>query len=377
MVSDPIETAPKNEEWIALLGESGDVFEIARWSVEKGNWVGREGEPIRIKPTHWFRPDPSWLSTTYTSPQGKKTPRRKRFGLYAGLLIIACSATLEVPRFVGPPPRENSGKSFSTDASVAPQTVASEHVAGAEMANLYVRTAAESPAGIENTYAQESAKPSSNKPKQGPEQFHLRADAIGGDPVHAREQLEAVTGQVTQATPADDAAAIGQERTLRHERRRIDALARDLGALREEIEAIETRLAAARAARAMLTEELEVAAPDDISAAVPLVRTIDREPIALFVRRGDEFIAAGDFVGARVVFRHAAELGDARAARTLAATYDPNPLQRFRVNGVTADFAKAPFWYETAMLSALPSRREGSNLWPAGQWPKVEGFDGS
>lgn len=252
MASNSIETAPKNEEWIALLGESGDVFEIARWSVEKSNWVGREGEPIRIKPAHWFRPDPSWLSAIYASPQGKKAPRRKRFGLYAGLLIIGWSAMLEAPWFGGPSIRENFVKIFSTDASVAPRPVASESVAGAEMANLYVRTAPESPAGIENTYAQESTKPSSNEPKQGPEQLHLRADAIVGDPADVREQVEAVTGQVTQATLAGDAASTGQERALRQERGRIDALARDLLALREEIEAIETRLAAASAAHMKL-----------------------------------------------------------------------------------------------------------------------------
>lgn len=80
--------------------------------------------------------------------------------------------------------------------------------------------------------------------------------------------------------------------------------------------------------------ELEVAAlGDDISAAMPPVRAIDKERIALFVRRGEDFIAAGDFVGAGVVFRHAAELGDARGALIRASTYDPNPL----------DFAKAPF----------------------------------
>jgi hypothetical protein len=374
MASDPIETAPKNEEWIALLSESGDVFEIARWSVEKGNWVGREGEPIQINPTHWFRPDPSWLSAIYTSPQNKKAPRRKLFGLYAGLLIIAWSAMLEVPWFVGLPIRENLVKFFSTDASIAHQPVASEPVAGTDMANLYARTAAESPAGTENTYAQESPKPSSSTAKQGPEQLHVRADALVGDPA-------------------------------------IDALARDLAALREDIEAIKTRVAAASPARieaaqsvqraaaspppapllspaessvrrgnggALPTGEPEVAAPDDgISVAVPPVSAIDGEPIALFMRRGGDFIAAGDFVGARVMFRQAAELGDARAALILAGTYDPNPLERFPVNGVTADFAKAPFWYETAMLSALPIRREGSNPWPPGQWPKAGGLDGS
>jgi hypothetical protein len=190
MASDPIETAPKNEEWIVLLDESGDVFEVARWSAEKGNWVGQDGEPIRIKPTHWFQPDASWVSSIHTSsisPQDKKTTGRRHY-LYGGLLIIAWLAVLEAPWVVELPSREDLVKIFSSEASVAPQTVASQHVIDAEVPpNLHVRTAAESPAGIENAYAQESAKPSSSKARQERDELHLRADAIVGDPAHARE----------------------------------------------------------------------------------------------------------------------------------------------------------------------------------------------
>jgi hypothetical protein len=194
--------------------------------------------------------------------------------------------------------------------------------------------------------------------------------------------VEGAKDQFTQAIPAGDAAWSGREQAFGQERRRIDALARDLVALRKEIEAIEIRLAAAsathiEAAQSGRREPDVAAATDGIGAAVPPVRAIDKERIALFERTGEDFIAVGDFAGARVVFRHAAELGDARARLRLAATYDPNPLELFRVNSLPVDFAKGRFWHATAMLSALPSRREGSNLWPAAQWPKVEVLDGS
>jgi hypothetical protein len=280
MASDPIETAPKNEEWIVLLGESGDVFEVARWSVEKGNWVGREGAPIRITPTHWFRPNPSWLPSAYTSsasPQAQKAPRRKRFGLYAGLLI-GWSVLLEASWFVGLPTRENFVKFFPTEASVAPQTVASHHVAGAEMANLYVRS----------------------EPNQGLD-VHPESPAIIGDPAHAREQAQAVTGRILPATSAGDAAASGHEQALRQ----VDALARDVVALREEIEALKSRFAASTMAHAEPAQYLELA----------------------------------------------------------------DALPR-------AESLPAQSWYETAMVSALLSHRNGSTWWPTGQWPNVQGFDG-
>jgi len=47
------------------------------------------------------------------------------------------------------------------------------------------------------------------------------------------------------------------------------------------------------------------------------------------------------------------------------------------VNGLPVDFAKGRFWHDTAMLSTLPGRREGLNLWPAAQWPKADVLDGS
>jgi TPR repeat protein len=66
------------------------------------------------------------------------------------------------------------------------------------------------------------------------------------------------------------------------------------------------------------------------------------------MKRGEEFVGAGDFASARQVYQRAAEVGDARAALLLAATYDPNELGRFRTKGLAADIAKARFWYEKA-----------------------------
>jgi hypothetical protein len=342
MTSNPIETAPKNEELIVLLGESNDVFEIGRWSARKSTWVGQDGAPVRIKPTHWFEPDPSWLATTsldvHATRQAKKVPRRRRFGLYAVVAILAwsalfellrfvespsredvqkflstgASAVLEVLRFVEPPIRENFEKIFSSSASVEPQTVADKPVAGADMAKGYVRTAPESEAVIENTYAQASAKSLSNTPPE-----HAQADAIPGALPQAGEQLEAATRPAAETTSADAAAS----HELRQERLRIDALIREVAALREELEAIKARFAA------------------------PSAPSADRAPEA--------------------DVRSAAEPDDAQGTLLLAATYDPNPLERFRVNGWAAD--KAQFWYETAMFATFPSGREGSNPWPPGQ----------
>jgi hypothetical protein len=86
---------------------------------------------------------------------------------------------------------------------------------------------------------------------------------------------------------------------------------------------------------------------------------LDRDEIALLIRRSDTFIAAGDLVTARLLLLRAAEAGDAGAALTLGAIYDPGMLSMLRVRGVLADRATAKFWYARAkdMGSAEAQRR--------------------
>ncbi len=75
---------------------------------------------------------------------------------------------------------------------------------------------------------------------------------------------------------------------------------------------------------------------------------LSADEIALLRKQADDYIAAGDFAGARVVLERAAEAGDASAAFTLAQTYDPAILARFKVRGLAPDNIKAARWYERA-----------------------------
>src|SRR5262249_26308399 len=66
---------------------------------------------------------------------------------------------------------------------------------------------------------------------------------------------------------------------------------------------------------------------DEPAAQIPpaskATRVLDPEEITLLMKQGEQFIAAGDVVTARIVFQRAAEAGDADAALALGATYDP------------------------------------------------------
>jgi TPR repeat protein len=78
------------------------------------------------------------------------------------------------------------------------------------------------------------------------------------------------------------------------------------------------------------------------------VRHLEPDEVAALVKRGEGFIASGDFASARLVLQRAAEAGDAQAALLLAGTYDPIALEKLGLQGPTADIEKARTWYERA-----------------------------
>src|SRR5260221_11541784 len=80
-------------------------------------------------------------------------------------------------------------------------------------------------------------------------------------------------------------------------------------------------------------------------------------------------MASGDPVTARLVFRRAAEAGNAAAALALGATFDPAVLAKIGVRGMGADIEKARSWYEKAKEFGspdpprrleMPANREGA-----------------
>jgi hypothetical protein len=92
--------------------------------------------------------------------------------------------------------------------------------------------------------------------------------------------------------------------------------------------------------------------PDEPGAQTPpaskATRMLDPEEITLLMKQGEQFIAAGDVVTARIVFQRAAEAGDADAALALGATYDPIVLANLGVAGLGANVEKARIWYQKA-----------------------------
>jgi hypothetical protein len=83
-------------------------------------------------------------------------------------------------------------------------------------------------------------------------------------------------------------------------------------------------------------------------AASQPVRAIDTGAVKLLLTQGEQFVNTGDLVTARLLFRRAAEAGDADGALSLGATYDPGVLAKLGVRGIAPDIEQARSWYEKA-----------------------------
>jgi hypothetical protein len=80
----------------------------------------------------------------------------------------------------------------------------------------------------------------------------------------------------------------------------------------------------------------------------------ERERAQAMHAKGLELLERGQVYAARKLFEKAAEIGLAQSAVALAATYDPEELNKMRVIGLVPDPAAARKWYEKAReLGAL------------------------
>ena len=86
----------------------------------------------------------------------------------------------------------------------------------------------------------------------------------------------------------------------------------------------------------------------------PILSPAEREQAERLVVRGERDLEQGNIANARQFFLRAAQVGLARAALLLAATYDPRELARMRAVGVQPNIAEARKWYERAVELGAP-----------------------
>lgn len=87
---------------------------------------------------------------------------------------------------------------------------------------------------------------------------------------------------------------------------------------------------------------------------VPVLTPADRENAQKLLVRGEHDLELGNIAQARQFFLRAAQMGLARGALMLAATYDPRELARFHSVSVQPNVAEARKWYMRAVELGAP-----------------------
>jgi len=269
-----------------------------------------------------------------------------------------------LPRFLQPsyvPPRSREGGNGLVGAMLA-VGVASMVAAPLAYYVAFGNPFASAPRAIARPELQYSVASTSTSLPRPEQQAVPIASAVAPNAPVARTEPQATGPRLTAVRPleppAEPTASMQAPRAvpLTHVMRWPDA-AQDSGASQppaapraaptsEQPRADAAPLPAPNASAYAMATPAPVAAPPQ--PALPRPPVHDADDVALLLKQGQDFIAAGDFATARVVLRRAAEAGAAAAALALGQTYDPNALAKMRARGVVPDAEQARRWYETA-----------------------------
>jgi hypothetical protein len=301
MRSNPIESAPR-DEFIILQDKrkDSDVYEIARWSAERSNWIGHDGEPIELTPSHWVPID--YLCRL---EQGASRGWR-RFGMHAVFFVAAGLAMMFAPsalnNWAGLREKEslflagssqdagNSPTSGITYQQAAEQERQQIEALARQLAQtredvgtLTARVSALTDARTEVEKVLQTAQTSAAEQKLALEEERQRGDALIRELASAREEVEAqkAAANAADASAKAQASATEQTQSAEQERQRGEVLAHQLALARVDIETLTARVA-------VLTEErseAEKALQTTRASAAEQKLTMEQER-----QRGDIFI---------------------------------------------------------------------------------------
>jgi hypothetical protein len=132
-----------------------------------------------------------------------------------------------------------------------------------------------------------------------------------------------------------------------------------------EVPASAATVASSPAAAPTPPQQQSITPPEPAGAAraEPPMRKINPDEVAGFLRRAQELLATGDVQAARLFLLRAAEAHDARAALSLAKTFDPALSKQSGAANPEPDPAQARDWYQKAEeWGALEAQRQREAL---------------
>ena len=292
--------------------------------------------PVLLYAPQWARDQAQPPTDGGPAPPIEWPPRGRRLD---NVRIFDERAALEArrelalqPEKVPEPPQPDPGDQIKTVLRICGVAGAAAVVAWTLVSTLDAGSPRHEPTRTSSTARPAAVAPA--KPDSPPAALAARLD--GNSPGSNGDEV----GQVSREVSRQE---LGEEPQESHQEPRREAILGVPAAL-----AASTVAAEAVPAIALDTPKAERTPPSLI------IRQMDRDELALLVRRGEIFINSGDVAAARLMLQRAAEAGDVHAALALASTFDPNTIQKLGIQGLAADEAMARLWYERAAQFGSP-----------------------
>jgi hypothetical protein len=282
----PIDTAPRDGKAIWVESSAG-AFDIAHWSSESGEWVWKNGHPIRIAPTHWYP------ITEDVFQEDEQSSSRLQVGgaglwLATSLVAVILAAAALMGVFDQSSEHEVSettkaghavGPSLGPEVATAWQTLVQRQTAAVLMQDTAAsrqpllasmvprRQALEEETSRRDALAGEAATTSADL-QQSLHQERERSAALTAELAKVRGDLETMLalsskfqGDAMQRWEAAEITAEELRQSLQREQARAAALANDLTGTRREIETrdVQSRNADEAAAQQRQATEREIA----------------------------------------------------------------------------------------------------------------------
>jgi len=360
-----IETAPQDGKFVILEEDARGNYDVARWSSEVGGWVGEDGEPINITPTHWH-PTQGENHLQQGLDFSFFLRRAAEQRATAGDVLAACSVAADpVTRAeVGAQTTLVEAKRVSQARWRFAATVLAASLVAAAFTGMYFRA--------QVTYEVAQLRKVADAKAAELQQERDHSAALASELATVRRDFETTAALSSKA--ADEGAQLrkvadARAAELQQERDHSAALASELATVRRDFET--TAALSSTAGRKVAEAKAELKQEPDRTAslqgrapaagapvAAPPARKFDPDELATLMNRAKILVAAGDISPARLLLERAAEAQEPTAALMLARTYDPDVLRTENVRNIIPDPALARIWYQrAAQLGSADAQR--------------------
>ena len=374
----PIEKSPRDGTAIILEDDASGTYDVAHWSTEAGEWLGENGEPTKITPTHWY---------PLARDQYRLRENERSLLAASSFIVILGATTLIATHFSA---EVAAYVTRYTGHEVMHEQESRLANQGSRKSSLVAQQQAEADQASAPAEAQQVAQVQRislvSVPEAQPSLKEDRTEGWAQEPTEARRAIEGLDMQLQ--------AEAGQSmRSLQEEREKASALALEAAVARKElaasIEQHRQALEEERARSAALASELATAqreietqatqmdgrvtvgrsADSHVVHGTQAVKTAATEPLkaeeaqgsaesAKLIARARVLLGQGNIGAARIVLERAAESGNAQASFMLAETYDPVILSAWGTYGTRGEAAKAREYYAKAHTGGIREAKD-------------------